>query len=275
MLFRSRRALSLAIDRHEVNQAIYFGLAAEGNNTVLPQSPLYRPEYATMWARRDVARANRLLDGIGLGKRNDRGIRLLPDGRPMEIVVETAGEESEQVDVLQLVHDAWLAIGIKLYTKPSQREVFRNRIFAGSTLMSVWFGLENGLPTAETSPRELAPTSQQQLQWPKWGQFFETGGRAGEPVDLEPARKLLRLNTDWRQFADPERKAKIWHEMLKIHADQVFTIGLVNKVPQPVVVSDRLRNVPVEGIYNWEPGAHFGIHRPDTFWFADGPGAEK
>ena len=39
---RFRRALSLAVDRHEINQAIYFGLAIEGQNTVLPQSPLYR-----------------------------------------------------------------------------------------------------------------------------------------------------------------------------------------------------------------------------------------
>ena len=29
-----------------------------------------------------------------------------------------------------------------------------------------------------------------------------------------------------------------------------------------------LRNVPDEGIFSWDPGAHFGIYRPDTFWFA-------
>ena len=42
---RFRRALSLAVNRHEINQAIYFGLAIEGQNTVLPQSPLYEPQY--------------------------------------------------------------------------------------------------------------------------------------------------------------------------------------------------------------------------------------
>jgi peptide/nickel transport system substrate-binding protein len=42
---RFRRALSLATNRHELNQVIYFGLAIEGQNTVLPQSPLYRTEY--------------------------------------------------------------------------------------------------------------------------------------------------------------------------------------------------------------------------------------
>ena len=98
------------------------------------------------------------------------------------IVVETAGETSEQADILELVHDTWLKAGVKLYTKPLQRETFRNRVFAGETLMSVWGGLENGTPGPATSPAELAPTSQQQLQWPKWGQHFQNRGRTGEPV---------------------------------------------------------------------------------------------
>ena len=48
---RFRRALSLAVNRHEINQVIYFGLAIEGQNTVLPQSPLYEPAYRSAWAQ--------------------------------------------------------------------------------------------------------------------------------------------------------------------------------------------------------------------------------
>ena len=54
-------------------------------------------------------------------------------------------------------------------------------------------------------------------------------------------------------------------------ADQVYTIGIVAGVLQPIVVDNRLRNVPAKGIYNWDPGAFFGIYMPDTFWFDDGP----
>jgi peptide/nickel transport system substrate-binding protein len=35
---------------------------------------------------------------------------------------------------------------------------------------------------------------------------------------------------------------------------------------QPVAVRDTLHNVPQEAVYNWEPGAQFGVYRPDTFW---------
>ena len=47
----------------------------------------------------------------------------------------------------------------------------RNRIFSGEALMSVWSGFENGVRTANMSPAELAPANQQQLQWPKFGQY--------------------------------------------------------------------------------------------------------
>ncbi len=264
---RFRRALSLAINRREINQVIYYGLATEGNNTVHEDSPLFRPHYRKLWSRYDLKTANALLDQLGLEARNNKKIRLLPDGRPMAIIVETAGEDTEQTDVLELIHDSWLKVGIKLYSKPLQREVFRNRIFAGSTLVSVWGGLENGLPIANMSPEELAPSSQTQLQWPKWGQFVESQGQVGEPVDLPDAKVLLALNERWLNASNREEREEIWHRMLEIFADQVFTIGLVASVPQPVVVNKNLRNVPRKGVYNWEPGAHFGIYRPDTFWF--------
>ena len=263
---RFRRALSLAINRREINQVIYYGLATEGNNTVHEDSPLFKKRYRKVWTRFDLKTANALLDEMGLIQRNDRGIRLLPDGRPMSIIVETAGEDTEQADVLELIHDTWLDAGIKLFTKPLQREVFRNRIFAGSTLMSVWGGLENGLPTADMSPEELAPTTQQQLQWPKWGQYYETGAKVGEPPDLEKAKALMNLNQRWLEASDKSTRIDIWHRILDIYTDQVFSIGLVAAVPQPVVVNRKLRNVPEKGVYNWEPGAHFGIYRPDTFW---------
>ncbi len=272
---RFRRALSLAIDRNEINQTIYYGLGIEGNNTVQPTSVLYKPEYGSTWAGFDLARANALLDEIGLTRRDKRGVRLLPDGRPIEIIVETAGEDTEQTDVLELIHDTWLKAGIKLYSKPSQREVFRNRIFSGETKMAIWSGIENGAPTPDMSPAELAPTMQQGYQWAKWGQYYETSGLSGEPIDFEPARKLLDLNDAWQMATSRAARTEIWHQMLAIHTDQVFTIGTVSGVPQPVVIDNRMRNVPVEGVYNWDPGAHLGMYRPETFWFAPATGSAE
>lgn len=266
---RVRRALSLAIDRREINQAIFYGLARESANTVLPKSPLFKPEYKQAWARFDLKLANKLLDEAGLTKRDRDGIRFLPDGRRAELVVETAGESTEESDVLALVRDTWLKIGIKIYSRPTQRELFRKRVYAGSTVMSVWAGLDNAVATPDMSPRELAPTSQAQLQWPKWGQHFEEKGAVGEPPDMPEVAKLLELYKAWRVSSSTEERAAIWHEMLKINADQVFTIGTVNGTRQPIVVAKQLVNVPDEGMWTFDPGAYFGRYMPDTFWFRD------
>lgn len=264
---RFRRALSLAIHRHEINEVVFFGLAIEGNNTVLPSCPLFRKEYQLAWAEFDPDRANGLLDEIGLGERDDRGIRLFPDGRALEIIVESAGESTEETDVLELIADSWADIGVKLHTKPSQREVFRNRIFAGDTQMSIWTGLENALPNPDMSPVELAPMKQDYLQWPKWGQYVQTKGLSGEAIDMPEAQELSELYHAWERATERIEREKIWHRMLQIHADQIFTIGVVAGVPQPVVINELLRNLPETGLYNWDPGAFFGIYHPDSLWF--------
>lgn len=264
---RFRHALSLAIHRHEINQVVYFGLVQESNNTVLEEDVLFKPEYKTAWIEYDLKHANQLLDELGLIKRDDRGVRLLPDGRPLEILIQTAGESTEQTDVLELISDSWLQAGIKLYSIPSTREVFRNRIFSGDAMMSIWSGLENAIPTADNSPSELAPTSKYQYQWPKWGSYYESSGKSGEAPDLPAAQELVDLHDQWMHAYTHEQRESIWHQMLAIHRDHMFTIGIVNHVPHPVVVSNYLHNVPDTGFYDISPGAYFGIYKPDTFWF--------
>jgi peptide/nickel transport system substrate-binding protein len=247
---------------------MYFDQAIESQNTVLPESPLFKSEYQKSYARFDLRAANALLDEIGLTKRDSRGIRLLPDGRPAEIVIETTGENSEESDVLELVHDSWMQAGIKLHIKPSYRDVVRNRIYAGKTIMALFPGLENGIATADTSPQELAPVNQTQYQWPKWGQYAETDGKAGLAPDMSEPIRLLALLNDWNNATTRTERRRIWEAMLSIHAQQLFTIGLISGTLQPVVVGSRLKNVPERALYNWDPGAHFGIYEPDTFWFA-------
>ncbi len=241
---RFRRALSLAINRHEINEVVYFGLAKESSNTVLQRARCYRPEFRTAWSQYDVKAANALLDALGLTKRDAKGLRLLPDGRPMEIVVDTSGESTEETDVLELVRDSWRKVGIALFSRPSQREVFRKRVFSGKSMMSVWSGLNNGIPTPDMSPHELAPTAQEQLQWPMWGQYYENNRKGGEAPDMPEAQELVELYDAWRISATDAEREQIWLRMLEIHAQQVYTIGIVARALQPVVVERRAAQRP-------------------------------
>jgi peptide/nickel transport system substrate-binding protein len=264
---RFRKALAMGIDRDAISQFLYSGLAVPSNNVILPESPLWMDELANECATYDVDAANALLDELGLDRRNDAGIRLLPDGRPMELVVENSGEDNEQVDVLELVADQWAGIGFKITPKPSDRQIMRSRVYAGTALMSMFFGVDNGVPTSALPPRDFAPTSQgDQLQWPKWGQHYETKGEAGEPPDLPEAKRLMELYHEWTT-ATEDREEAIWREMLRIYAGQCYTVGLVSGVLQPVAARATLRNLPKEAIFNYEPHGQFGIYLLDTFWY--------
>jgi peptide/nickel transport system substrate-binding protein len=234
----------------------------------MQRSVLFKPEYASRWANHDPKAANRLLDEMGLTKRNEVGTRLLPDGRPATIIVEHASEETEDADALSLIADQWKKIGIKMLFKPQTRENFRLRTFSGDAVMTAYAGLTTAVPTVNTSPKEFAPTMQGGLQWPRWGMFMESGGKQGEKCDMPEACVLLDYLREWETSTDDTTRRRAWDQILEATADQVFTIGTVNGILQPIVAGPKVRNVPKEGYYAWDPGGYIGLYKPDTFWVA-------
>ena len=266
-----RRALSLAINRDEINKAVFYGLgtrkrrhraagkpALPSRNSPRPGSPI------------DPDQANALLDEVGLTKRDDDGIRLLPDGRPAQIIVETAGESTLETDVLELVTDHWRKVGIALFIRTSQRDVFRSRAIGGEIMMSMWSGIDNGVPTAEHEPGPAGAD----------GRATSCNGRCGAPITCPTARWARRptcpRRLDWsscsrrggRRPSEVER-TKAWTEMLALYTDQVFSIGIVNGTLQPVCATARLRNMPDAALYGFEPDVLFRRLHADTFWLDD------
>ncbi len=264
---RVRRAMSVAIDREEINKASFFGLARESADTILPQSPLFKPEYQHAWAQFDPDLADKLLDEAGLSARDDDGLRLLPDGRTASLIVESAGESTLETDVLELVTDHWRQVGLKLHVRTSQRDVFRSRALGGEIMVSVQQGIDNGIPTADMSPSGLAPTGDEQLQWPVWGLHYLSAEQKGEAPDLPEAKRLVDLMRQWKRSSSTAERETIWTEMLSIYTDQVFSIGIVNGTLQPIVTARNLTNVPEKGLYGFDPTAFLGVYLPDTFWF--------
>ncbi|MCB5176379.1 ABC transporter substrate-binding protein [Microvirga lenta] len=271
---RYRRALSLGIDRRTLNNALLFGLGVEGNNTVVAESPLFSPELRTLNATYDPTEASRLLDEIGLTERNGAGIRLLPDGRELEIIVETDGESSLVVDGLTLIAEFWREIGVKLFIKPQDRTVLRNRSYAGLTVMVASAGFDNAIPTAIMPPTEYAPMRQDNYAWPKWGQYVETKGKNGDPVDIPEAERLLQLYETWMNTGNRTVQREVWTEMLRNHAENQWVIGTVAGALQPIVLRNGLHGLPDKALYSWEPTAMIGIYRPDELYWNKAAGKE-
>jgi peptide/nickel transport system substrate-binding protein len=266
-----RRALSLAIERKTINQLVFHGLGIEAANSVLRESPLYHPDFATAWAVHAPEAANALLDGLGLERRAVDGRRLLPDGRPLDLTIATTAERPSRLEVLRFVVEAWSALGIEARIETMPRHELRQRALDGDITMSAWKGLENGVPGPNWPPSELVPSEAVQLGWPAWGLYVESGGYRGLPVDMPDVARLIFLRKAWETAESRADRAAAWQALLAWHAENVFSIGTVHAVPQPVVRRQALRNVPEDAIYNWEPGAYFGLYQPPAFWFDTAP----
>ena len=133
-----------AIDRDDINNTIFYGVAAPSNNTVLPESPLFKDEYQTNWAEYDPDMAN----AASRRPRPDRSATATASaccptaGRCRSSSRRPARRPSRRT-CWSSIRDHWSKVGVSLFIKPSQREVFYNRINAGETQMAVWWGLEN------------------------------------------------------------------------------------------------------------------------------------
>ena len=139
----------------------------------------------------------------------------------------------------------------------------------GDIMMSMWVGIDNGVPTADMNPSQIAPTADDQLQWPVWGMYYLSVGKKGKPPELAEARKLVQLLAEWEASATTEARAAIWAKMLDIYTDQVFSIGIVNGGLQPMVHATRLVNVPEKGLFGFEPTSYLGVYKPDTFFLKE------
>ena len=81
--------------------------------------------------------------------------------------------------------------------------------------------------------------------------------------------KVLRANAANAQAVrDAAERRKAWDDILTINAEQVFSIGTVNSVRQPLTAGKKVKNLPEKGYWAWDPGGYIGLYKPDTFWIS-------
>ena len=111
---RFRRALSLAIDRDEMNETLWSGMGVPRAGTLVSSVSYYKREWGEdhPYARYDPADANRLLDEMGLTNRDRDGFRTLSNGETINLTAVQVGKELSS-EGHELVKDYWEDIGIK------------------------------------------------------------------------------------------------------------------------------------------------------------------
>jgi len=229
-LFREtdfRVALSHALDRDAIGQALARGpFAYPYVAGFATGSPYYSAE-ASEYQPFDQAKANALLDGLGLTDSDNNGTRNLPDGGA-DIIITSQVSDSSNADRKQLeaVASQLAEVGIKVNTR-SIDQTTADTNFTGGNYTAIF-----------TRENVILPTRESCRSWPSGPScpYFNAGGER-MPFEAELADKLAALQSS----SDAAEQAAIARDMQRIVTENVYSLGTV-QVPAALLVNKRVKN---------------------------------
>lgn len=243
---RFRKALSLAIDRNEINEVGFFGIGTPRQMAPPKESDFYSAEFEQAYVERDLDRANALLDDMGLTKRNNEGVRLLPDGRPLHLTFEAASVSGSPI--FELIVDHWRQIGISGEVKDLARQLWQQRINGMMHDITTWGSSDEQNPLLE--PRWIIPNNSNAFHAPAYGRWYNTEGQAGE--EPPPAmKKGMEIFRQIEGIADRKKQVELFQGIIDLNIENLWTIGLIGEVPSIFIVKNSFRNVPDQAVTGW------------------------
>ena len=219
---RFRQALNMAINRQEVLETVSFGQAEMTD--VVPTE--YDPE-----------KAKKLLDDMGMSKKDADGFRLGPDGKTFTVLVETGQDRPDFVPVGEFLVEYWNAIGVKTSMKVIEGGLLGTRTTANETQCTLswshWPQLVWGGPWGE-----LCSDGWGRL----WYDWLTSGGKQGEePPDIVK-RDFKVVNDTW--VANQAGRAALSAEHKKILTENLWEFHMAKNYKDIVTIKRGLKNVP-------------------------------
>jgi len=261
-----RIALSLAIDREEINESIFLGIGQPRAFVAMPDNPFYPgPDYEKKYAVRDLEQSNAILDTLGLVKKDSMGYRLRADGKgPLVFTLSVLSQAMVNFEgIAELLLNHWKDVGIKLHIRVEERSYFGKRQTTNEHQLSMW--ISGGSENPWTYPNMTIPSRSSFA--PLVSRWKATNGQKG----VAPTGNLLRLVEIFEEGNRlPKAKRKeLGKELWRIHVDNLYVIGTVGISPAMngvTVIKNNFRNVP-DVAPNSAALQNPGIARPEQFFF--------
>lgn len=264
-----RRALSMGIDREQLNETFWLGIGTTGSiapSEAMPHNP--GKEWRKKWSVLDVKQANELLDKIGLSKKDAQGFRVRTDnGERLRIQILAVSAFMPYPKMAEMVANQWQKIGIQADVRELERNLAFTRVRNNEHHIFIWNN--GGTELLYLFPRHAIPVdATEAFMGPEYAQYFVSGGAQGTKPDDPNILKIWELFSAAASLKAPER-TKNAQEIWKILIDQQIGIGTAGQSPGGMgvrLVSNRLGNIAARVCYAQHCRTPGNSH-PETWYF--------
>ncbi len=244
---RFNRAMSLAMNRDEINEIVYLGqgtpmqgVPAEPKTVSFISDDVLNKDIAY-----DVEGAKALLAEMGLSDSDGDGTLERPDGKPLVIRL-VYSSQGVPVKMMELVRDYWTAVGVRVDLKEVTSDEYRASGNNNDLDLTTWKYDGNAGPTISQDTTVFVPPFGDFFNpgtGAKWATWKQTDGAEGvePPADIQ---KLWELSERFIQAEfGSDTSNEIGAEIVKIHTDNMLKIGTVGDIVAPFLWRNDLQNV--------------------------------
>lgn len=267
------RAMSLALNREEINKSLFFDLAKPVQGVPVHWTVSFaKPE----WFEKDIEfnpdEANKILDGLGMKKGAD-GFRTRPDGQPLLIQIVYAQQFGNPARH-ELAKEYWENVGIRVDLKEVSTEAYRTMASNNDHDIAI---TDSGTTTEAplySNPFRLYPPFGDAALEPicggPWAEWHKTNGASGiEPP--EDVKALWDLTAKWQaSLPGTEEYKTLGQQIVDTHMKNFWLIGTTSSPPVVTIVSTLLGNRPIYKINAFEYYRTYP-YRPDQWFFVTLP----
>lgn len=240
---RFREAMSIAINREELNEVAYFGQGTIQQYTGFSPVPDFVDEkWKTFATEFDPERAKALLDEVGVTDQNGDGWRDLPGGAALTLNMQFA-TQGIAGQVVEFVANNWSEVGVQTQVKEVTPDEYRSSQSSNQLDVGMWekgqpLGIILGNNELWVPPFENYFGHRVGL---KWGEWYESGGTAGvEPPDFVKAL-IDDINAFQSAVPGSDEAAAAGARLVENMTGNLLFIGTA-LTPDPIYHQNKLKN---------------------------------
>lgn len=251
-----RIGMSHAINRQEIIEIVQFGQGEPAQVAPLESSPLYNEQLATQYTEYDVDLANEYLDKV-LPDKDANGMRLRPDGQPLNIVFSVSNDLSygtTWVQTAELLIGYWEAVGVDFTLNSMADAQFIENKENNELQATIYTGEGGAGLTAILDPRYYIPEEYFGMFGNAW-YYYRVNSQ--EAVTVEPPPEMDEIRAQFElvlQQPTQEEQIAQMAEVLQTAADNFWVIGIARPAPGYQPYNVRVGNQPSEWIAGWIEG---------------------